>query len=82
MAAVAPVDRALSLTRMREDLISGRARSVRVSARLSQGELAAAVGTVRSTICAWEQHRRLPRGELALRYAAVLAALERRGGAR
>lgn len=79
MAAIARLDRALTLAQMREAIISGRARRVRLSAHLSQAELAAAVGTVRSTICSWEQGRRLPRGDLAARYAAVLAALDRRG---
>ena len=85
MAAVtAPLDTALNLAQLRADVLSGRAQSIRKRARLSQDELAAAIGTVRSTVCSWEQQRRLPRGDLARRYSAVLVALERqqreRGG--
>jgi len=75
--AAATVDAALDLARLRADVLSGRVVEIRKAARLSQTEVANAVGTVRSTVCSWEQRRRLPRGDLARRYAGVLAALAR-----
>lgn len=51
----------------------GAARQIREQARLSLHDVAAAVGVADSTVCRWETGKRLPRGELALRYAAALA---------
>ena len=79
-AADPPLTIALDLSQLRADVLSGRAVAIRKRAQLSQTEMAAAVGTVRATVCSWEQRRRLPRGELARRYAGVLAALDRQQG--
>ena len=76
-AAAEPI---LDLAKLREDVLSGKAAAIRRSSFVSQAELAESIGTVRSTVCSWEQRRRLPRGELARRYGRVLALLERRLG--
>jgi DNA-binding transcriptional regulator YiaG len=60
---------------MRDKLESGEARAIRERRRLTQAELAAVVGTTDETVSRWETGDRHPRGELALRYARVLARL-------
>lgn len=66
---------ALRLVRLRAAISSGETRQVRVAARLSISEMAAACGVDQSTLWRWEQGKRLPRGELATRYADVLEAI-------
>ncbi len=80
MAEASPTS-VLDLARLRADMASGRARSIRVAANLSQSEVAAAIGASRCTIASWEQGYRRPWGVLALRYMALLDALERQLGA-
>lgn len=69
-------DSAVTLARLRADVASGRAREVRERARLSQAEVAEAVGVTQPTVAAWEAARRMPHGERAARYADLLARLE------
>jgi transcriptional regulator with XRE-family HTH domain len=66
----------LARSRARRALTPQRVRAVRIAARLSQSELAAALGVTEAAICRWEQGERIPRGEIADRYAALLAQLE------
>jgi DNA-binding transcriptional regulator YiaG len=54
---------------------SGAARSIREAAAVSLPELAASIPCAVSTLWRWEQGQRVPRVDLALRYAATLAAL-------
>ena len=54
----------------------GEGRQLRLAARLSLAEVAAAVDVDTSTIWRWEQGRRRPRGEAALRYGHFLRALQ------
>lgn len=68
---------ALRLVQLRAAISSGETRQVRVAARLSISEMAAACGVDQSTLWRWEQGKRLPRGELAIRYADVLEALRK-----
>jgi len=64
------------LTQMRQMVRSGRARNIRVAARLTLAEVAQEVGVHPSTVHYWEVHGRIPRGEPATRYARLLADLE------
>ncbi|MFF4367286.1 helix-turn-helix domain-containing protein [Streptomyces sp. NPDC001594] len=65
----------LSLSRVREEAISGAARRTRLAARLSLAEIAALCEVDPSTVWRWERGKRAPRGEPALRYAQVLGDL-------
>jgi transcriptional regulator with XRE-family HTH domain len=67
---------ALRLVHLRAAISSGEAREIRVAARLSISEMAAACGVDQSTLWRWEQGKRLPRGEHAVRYADVLDSLQ------
>ena len=80
MAEASPTS-VLDLARLRAAMASGRAKSIRVAADLTQAEVAAAIGASRCTIASWEQGYRRPWGALALRYIALLDALERQRGA-
>lgn len=61
---------------------SGVARRIRVANRLSLGDMARETGVHETTVWKWEVAKRRPRGEAALRYAAVLQQLDRaRSGA-
>jgi DNA-binding transcriptional regulator YiaG len=63
------------LQALRELTTSGKAREIREAARLTESEIARSVGTHYSTVSRWESGQRLPRGEAALRYAALLDRL-------
>jgi transcriptional regulator with XRE-family HTH domain len=52
-------------------------RVLRKSAGLSQGEIAAALGVTRSTVCRWEGGRREPRHRMLAAYVALLDRLAR-----
>lgn len=67
---------ALAIAEIRETALAGRAQAIRERAHLSQLEVAAAIGASRSAVSSWEQGRRLPRGDVALRYLYLLRALE------
>ena len=67
----------LIISSTRADIAAGRARQVRERARLSQAEVARALGVDTATVSRWETGMRLPRGRTALRLASLLAALER-----
>jgi predicted transcriptional regulator len=63
------------LVRVRELVRSGAARSARIASGLSLGELANAAGVAVSTISRYERGQRIPRGDPALRYGAVILSL-------
>lgn len=65
----------VSLARARDLARSGAARSIRLAAGLSLGEVGRALGCPASTILRWERGDRLPRGDLAIRWAELLQAL-------
>ena len=66
-----------ALARVRELTASGRARKLRKAARLSQGDIATALGTTLSAVSRWETGRtRVPRSHAAL-YSRILDELER-----
>jgi DNA-binding transcriptional regulator YiaG len=65
------------LARVRRMCAGGEARQVRTAARVSLAELGRAVGVDWGTVRHWETGERMPREAAALRYLAVLDALER-----
>ena len=67
----------LALARVRELAESGRAREIRLAARLSLYDIAGAIGSNASSVQRWEAGLRRPYGEQALRWLALLDALER-----
>ena len=71
--------RAAALAHVRALTSSGAARSIRLAARLSLGDIVTELpGHVsRSTVLRWERGERLPRGEAALSYGALLDRLMR-----
>lgn len=66
----------LAVAQLRADLASGRARAIRERARLSQADVALALGTDQATVARWEAGR-MPRREQAARYAEFLWQLDR-----
>jgi DNA-binding transcriptional regulator YiaG len=63
------------LQALRERTASGQAREIRMAARLTQSDIARSVGVHFSTLSRWESGERLPRGDAALRYGALLDRL-------
>ena len=57
---------------------SGKARAIREEAHLHRADIARAVGVSASTVSRWESGDRLPAGERALAYGALLDRLARR----
>src|SRR3954466_7734233 len=66
----------------RAALAAGRARDTRLRAKLSQPEVAQALGVSASCVSRWEAGVRIPRGDFAERLARLLRALERAAGSR
>lgn len=66
---------AVEIARVRGLARSGRARAIRQQARLSQAEIAQAVGVHEATIARWESGTRAPRGAAALRWGSLLREL-------
>lgn len=69
-------DELVRMARCREMASSGRARAIREKARLSLSEMAQTCGIDEGTLSRWERGQRRPRAAVALRYLAVLEALE------
>lgn len=67
----------LRLADVRAALASGEAQRLREAAQLSIGEVARACGVDQSTVWRWEQGKRLPRGQPAIRYADVIDSLRK-----
>lgn len=70
-------DEALRLSELRRLTECGRARELRIAARLSLTEVGQACGVPYVSVSRWERNLRRPRGPGALRYAAFLAVLDR-----
>ena len=73
-------DTLVKVTRVRDLVRSGAARSIRTGAGLSLGEVGRTLGCSASTVLRWEAGERTPRGDLAVRYGELLNTLLRRGG--
>jgi transcriptional regulator with XRE-family HTH domain len=71
-------DDLLRLADVRLRARAGSARSLRLAAGLSLREVADDVGVAVSTLWRWENGERRPHGAAAIRYAAVLDALDER----
>ena len=67
----------LAIAQVRADMASGQARIIRERARLSQSEMARAIGVHWTTVAHWESGRRVPRGPTAARYAEMLGQLDK-----
>jgi len=65
----------LAIAQLRADLASGRAREIRERARLSQADVARALGVDQPTVQRWEAGSQ-PRREHAARYADLLRQLD------
>ena len=65
----------LELAEARRFLASGTARRIRLDHRLSQGEIAGAVGVSASAISRWESGARRASGRPAIAYARLLKCL-------
>jgi DNA-binding transcriptional regulator YiaG len=65
----------LAIAQLRADLVSGHARAIRKRARLSQADIARAVGVDQPTVARWETGR-VPRRDHAVRYAELLRQLD------
>jgi DNA-binding transcriptional regulator YiaG len=66
-----------SLAEARRAASNGRAKATRQAARISQAEIARAVGVSPACISRWESGTRLPKGEAAQRYAEIIRQLAR-----
>ena len=56
---------------------NGDARQIREDALLSQSDLARTIGTTPATVSRWEAGKRVPWGDMAVRYARVLTMLKK-----
>jgi transcriptional regulator with XRE-family HTH domain len=61
----------------RHAAVDGRLRAVRLKAKLSQADIARAIGVTEATVSRWEAGVRRPRREEAIRLAALLEVLEK-----
>jgi DNA-binding transcriptional regulator YiaG len=65
------------LTHLRELTQSGEARAIRERARLALSDIGQSIGADPSAVGRWERGERLPRGDVALRYARLLERLSK-----
>jgi DNA-binding transcriptional regulator YiaG len=65
----------LRLARVRELAASGEARRLRETRRVTQSEIARAIGVQPAAVSRWEAGTRRPAGMAGLAYEALLAAL-------
>lgn len=67
---------AMALVNARRLAADGTAQQIRLAARLSLSEVAAACGVSPPTIHRWETGARRPRGQAAVRYSHFLETLD------
>jgi DNA-binding transcriptional regulator YiaG len=63
------------MTEGRSLAATGRGREIRVTARLSRGEVARMVGVSTTSVLRWERQWALPYGKHAVKYARLLREL-------
>lgn len=68
---------ALRLARVRQLVASGAALSIRQRSRLGRGDIAREIGSTVTTVRRWETGERVPTGDAALRYEALLQDLDK-----
>lgn len=66
------------LVLVRDMAADGRARALRVAARVSLSEVARPLGVTESAVSRWETGSRSPRGKAAVAYGLLLAELAQR----
>ena len=74
-----PAEEAIAIARVRSWLRTGRARTIRERARLSQAEVGAAIGTDGPQMSRWEAGKAEPRRGSALKLAVLLDRLDEIG---
>jgi transcriptional regulator with XRE-family HTH domain len=65
----------VELSRVRQRVTSGAARTIRVDAGLSMAEVARSLRVSRASVLRWERGERVPRGPVALAYGRLLEGL-------
>ena len=68
------------LARLRFLTKSGEARTIREAAQLALSDIAQSIDADPSSVGRWERGERLPRGDVALRYARLLERLSKPTG--
>jgi DNA-binding transcriptional regulator YiaG len=66
---------ALEIARARDLIRTGRAEAIRINAGLVRSDIARTLKVSPSTVGRWEKGARVPRGEMAKRYAKLLRDL-------
>jgi DNA-binding transcriptional regulator YiaG len=66
---------ALALVRVRAAVRSGAAKRVRQAAGLTKIEVARSIGTSHACVSRWEDKKRVPQGQPAIRYLRLLERL-------
>lgn len=79
-APMVALESVVGLSRVRELVTSGKARQIRIEARLSIAEVAASLGVTPAAVSRWESRHRSPRGVAALRYLDLLERLGDQSG--
>lgn len=70
------IESAQRVTAARQMLAGGTGRAIRKDAGLSLADAGSVVGVDQVTVWRWETGRRVPRSEHALKYGALLRALQ------
>jgi DNA-binding transcriptional regulator YiaG len=70
----------IALAEVRQWAVSGHALRTRERSGTSQAEWATAIGTTVPTISRWERGLRVPHGEIALRYHALIQSMDKQLG--
>ena len=71
-----PAENVELIAEARSAIQTGRGRTIREAASISQTEIAEAVGVSHSAVSLWEAGKRLPRRDTAVQYALVLRRLD------
>jgi DNA-binding transcriptional regulator YiaG len=69
------IEEAEALAYARRQCATGIAKSIRIAAGLTVGEVAAACGITHPVVSRWELKRRVPHGEAAVLYGRLLRRL-------
>lgn len=69
---------AIERARLHDLIEAGECKRIRIEAGLSLNAIGRAIGTSAASILRWENGERIPRGDFALRYLALLDALAAR----
>lgn len=67
----------LSLAAARRHATTGSGEAIRKAARLTLAEIASAIGASEASVCRWEKGQQTPRTAVGIRWAELLAELEK-----